>query len=628
MQQPCSDGRGQRWAAWPLGLGPLPVAAWLTIAGLVAPAAAQNYRFSVPRMQMQVAVNPDASVTIVYDITFRNGRASRPIDVVDIGTPHPGYRLEQVTASMEGTRLRDIRPSQYVEGFEVHLGRRTIPRGGEGTLHVQFRMPDMVFQDTTREDYASLRITPTWFGSQFVEAPGDIELAVHLPKSVQPDEVLHQGVGFSQKVRTEQGVSVVWQWRRVFPTEPRIVGVSFPKRDLQRVVRVTKFGLLMKWFRGSTQARVVAGIVFLVLFGFLFFRFTGGTGVSVWFLLSALFVWLFYHSPGWHLALMPVVALLAGLNEWYLWRRKASYMPPIAQVEGGGIKRGLTAPEAAALLELPLSRVLGLVIFGMLKKGILRQLEADPLVVDVVEDFRIGKGELLISEAARSRFYGQVARKKGVVVHSYEPPFIYLIQNNPGKPLRQIDFTVPLKELIQHVATRMKGFDLSDTKAYYRRIVKRAVEQAKAIGDVPQREKWIDRHFEWILIDDDYPTVFTWGGPYRPVWTRGTPSAPSAPAAPAPGPSIPGQTTFGDVAASFVGWTENTMGSLASAVSPGKLSPEGASGLIDLSGADRLTADFFQALAEPSSSGGSVGGGCACACAGCACACACAGGGR
>jgi hypothetical protein len=300
-------------------------------------------------------------------------------------------------------------------------------------------------------------------------------------------------------------------------------------------------------------------------------------------------------------------------------------MPPIAQVEGGGIKRGLTAPEAAALLEMPISKVLALVVFGMLKKGIVRQLQAKPLVVEPVESFRVPDDPTLITEKDRAQFYRQAGQKQGVVVHKYEHPFLFLIEKNPGKPLESLNFSVPMKQLLERVAARMKGFDVSDTQEYYRAIVKRACSQASRIGNIAQREKVIDRHFEWILMDDHYPTVFTYGGrTYRPVWARGLGGAGGVPS----GSGATGTTSFSDVAASFTGWTENTMGSLASAISPGSLSvskPDG--GFLDLSGADHLTGEFFQALAESGGSGGG-GGGCACACAGCACACACAGGGR
>jgi hypothetical protein len=98
---------------------------------------------------------------------------------------------------------------------------------------------------------------------------------------------------------------------------------------------------------------------------------------------------------------------------------------------------------------------------------------------------------------------------------------------------------------------------------------------------------------------------------------------------------MPGQPTFGDVAASFSGWAENTMGNLAGAIGPAALNiPRAQGGFLDLTAADHVTGELFKALAEASaksgrsSGGGGGGGGCACACAGCACACACAGGGR
>lgn len=610
----------------------LHVAAVSMLLGAV-PAAAQDYSFSVPLLEMQVEVLPDASAKIVYDIAFRNNPPGHAIDVVDIGVPHEGYRLESVRATMGGRWLFDVRPSEYVKpGFEVHLADQTIPPGGSGTLHVEFTMPDMVWQDTTRPDYASLRITPTWFGQQFVTGTTHIKLAVHLPQSVQPDETLYHQQPFSAKVRTKQGTSVVWEWLHERLTGPHLVGVSFPKRDMQRVVAMTRLGLLMRWFRESTQARLVLGAVFLVAFGFLFFRFSGGTGVSLYVLLSAMLVIGFVISPGFHLLMMPIVVGLIALNEWYLDRRRPTYMPPIAQVEGGGIKRGLTAPEAAAILEMPLAKILGLVVFGLLKKGVLRQVQADPLTVEVDEAFRMPDGEPLADEAARAKFYREAGLKRGAVVHKYEHPFLYLIQNNAGRPLRELDFTVPLKQLLLDTAARMKGFDLSDTQAYYRSIVRRAVQQAAAIGDIPTREQQIDRTFEWILMDDGYGPVFDYGRPYRPIWTRGRVPSPTTSPTASPAPSAAGQTTFGDVSASFAGWAENTMGSLATAISPAGLSVSRPSGgVLDLSGADRLTGQFFHALAEAaaeSGRGGGGGGGCACACAGCACACACAGGGR
>jgi len=606
-----------------------------TLAGLFAvlvllgtTATAQDYRFRVPKAQMQVIVQPNASVRVVYDLTFQNEPGAHPIDVVDIGVFHAGYDLGKVTASCGGISLHDIRKSTIVSpGFEVHLHGKTIPPGGSGTLHAEYTISNMLYEDTTDKSYASLQVTPTWFGSEYIRGQTQLGVAIQLPGGVTPDQVRWQDVKFSQVGADDDTTVVAWFWPATRLDGPHRVGVSLPKGKLP-VIHMTKFGLLMKWFRESKTARWWVGILVGIAWTFLYFRFTGGTGFSVYVILTALGAWLFVASPAAELVSVPVVAGLIFFNEWALVRRKARYMPPIAQVEGGGIKRGLTAPEAALLLELPLSKALTLVIFGMLKKGILRQVTADPLQVTVNEPFAVDTKTLPATADDRAKLYRAIAQKTRVAIHRYEHAFLYLIQNNPTKPLAKIDFSVPMKRLIARVVDRMKGFDLTETKDYYRSIIRRALKQAQSIGDVPLREKTIDRNFEWILMDDDYPTVFV-GRTYWPVWTRGhVPVGHGGMLTSSAGPAAGagGTTSFSDVASSFAGWTENTMGNMASAISPGSLSvakPSG--GFLNLSGADTLTGQILSSLAEGSSGGGSGGG---CACAGCACACACAGGGR
>ncbi|MCS7304463.1 MAG: hypothetical protein NZ602_05075 [Thermoguttaceae bacterium] len=628
------------------------------MARLLCLAAEAGYNFQVPELQMEVFVHSDASVRIKYRITFANSLTGQTIDIVDIGTPSADYDLKTIQANCRGHSARLIRPSEYVQpGFEVHLGPGQIPPGQQGVLQTEFTVRNLVFQDTTRSDYASLRITPTWFDPQFVTGTTYLKLAVHLPPGIQPEEVLHQGQPFSDKALFKNHVVVVWEWPKTRLVQAHLVGLSFPKRVMDRVIRLTAWDLFLHWFRHSLAARWSVGILVLVLFGIVYFRFTGGTGGSLFVVLAILLVVLFISSPVWQLASVPIVLVLLVVNEWAIRRRPRGYLPPIAYVEGGGIKRGLTAPEAACLLELPLGRVLGLVIFGLLKKGVLRQLSENPLVVEVVEDFRfrdrVGSADTQASiagpqaaEETPAAFYRRVGQEKGVIIHSYEYPFLQILEDHPGQPVEKIDFGPALRGLIERVAQRMKGFDLQQTREYYRWIVRRAVQQAAAIGEIRQRQEHLDRQFEWVLMDDDWPTVFV--GPYRPPWMRGPWGRPAesiprpAPASgspmpagtppigPSSAPDIPGQPTVQDVAASFAGWAENTFGRLASTLTPGSLNlPTGSGGFVDLSGFDRLTGEFFQALAEARSSGGSWGGGgCACACAGCACACACAGGGR
>ena len=54
---------------------------------IAASAPAQDYSFSVPKLQMFATVQPDASLKIDYTIEFHNNPGAHNIDIVDIGTP-------------------------------------------------------------------------------------------------------------------------------------------------------------------------------------------------------------------------------------------------------------------------------------------------------------------------------------------------------------------------------------------------------------------------------------------------------------------------------------------------------------------------------------------------------------
>jgi hypothetical protein len=555
---------------------------WLVLLTLMCavgePVYAQDYSFAVPELLMQVYVQPDSSVRIVYDITFEN--YGSPIDIVDIGTPHGDYAISNMSASIDGVPLTNIRRSEYVNpGVEVHLDGNAIPRGGRGALHFEMTMPEMIFTDTTNEENASLQITPTWFDDDLVRGTGTIEIRVTMLEGVQLDEVLYQDVPFTDKGTQNGRVVAVWRFEDVAPTQSYRVGVSFPQRGLTNITRVTTWDLFMLWLGGA--AGVIAAVA--------------GACLPV-----AVPIFIFW-------------AIIRAAKQ----ASKPNYLPPIAEVEGGGIKRGLTAPEAGVILELPLNRVLALVIFGLLEKGLVQRAEStgsltETLALEIADPYRTN----LADAEARARQRRAVAQQQGTVIHNYEDAFLDLIQENPAKPVKDLTVVKPMEGLVKIAAAKMQGFDLSDTQDYYRRVIERAMEQAAALGDIEQREQYLDKYGPWVMLDRDYRRVMTVGGyNYWPLWARG--ARPSLSASPAGGGARGGSVAasgrpapkFGDVASSFAGWAETTMGGMAAAIMPTALqkpAPPGTS----------------------SSSGGGFSSSCACACAGCACACACAGGGR
>ncbi|MBN1877847.1 MAG: hypothetical protein JXA33_26740 [Anaerolineae bacterium] len=609
----------------------------LLLVSIGGPVLAQSYNFGVPDLKMQVYVQPDASAKIVYDITFDN--RGQTIDIVDIGMPHAKYDIDTMRASINGVNLTGIYPSEYVKpGVEIHLEEQSIQYGTQGTLHFEFTMPDMVYQDTTNKENASLQITPTWFDSEFVRGSGNIWIAIHMLEGIQPDEVLYQKTPFTDKALYQGNVAAIWRWENVTATKAYLVGVSFPQRGMERVIKMSLIDLVNKFMEDNPGVRFILGAIAVIGFAFLFFRFSGGTGFTVFVILTAGMVFLFLLSPILHLLFLPFLGVLLVVNEQNLKKQRKTYLPPIAQVEGGGIKRGLTAPEAAVLLEMPMNKVLLLVIFGLLEKGILEHENDDPLTVKVADAYRTQDQANLKTLKERRNFRRTVAQSKGTVVHTYEDHFLDTIGSHPNKPLRDIDFTRPMETLIKATVGRMKGFDLSDTQDYYHRVIDRAMQQASSLGEIEAREQYLDKYMPWVIMNEDYPTVFTHGGyHYWPMWARRAHPVPSGGGQLFSGskgegrPSVGGRTSFGDVAASFAGWAETTMGGMAASILPGSMKlPAAGGGIVDLSGVDKVTGDIFEALAKSSSSSGGKGGsgGCACACAGCACACACAGGGR
>lgn len=604
------------------------VAALGLFLGLLGTASAANYSFGVRSMQMQVEVRPDASARIRYEITFQNRPLAHPIDIVDIGLPHDGYDRGSTKAWIDGEEVRGIRPSTYIDtGVEVPLSSRAIPAGGSGTLLFEVVVPDLVFNDTTDDAQASLRITPTWFDGSLLVGNTDLKIGVWLPAGVDPDRVRHHGL-YSEadyRVAEHDGRIVVgWHDPAARLDEAHLVGVSFPREVMTRVVEISRLELLLRWWEGNPEVRIGAFAIVLIGMAIVFFRFSAGTGISV-FVFGTLGIGVLYFvAPRVQFFTTPLWLVLGLWMERRLRRARKTYLPPIVSVEGGGIKRGLSAPEAAVLLELPLGRVLTLAVFGMLKKGLLSVAQHEPLSVRV-------RDELAVREPAKRR---KAAAQLGAVIHKYEHAFLDAVIAHSGLSVELVDFTDAMKGLVEHVAERMTGWDLKETRAYYAQLVERAWTAASSIGELEHRTQAVDRNLEWLLMDGESNDRFgRWeqgGYHYHPVWVRTSPAviatSGQSPSSGGAGTGSPAPT-LGDVGASFAGWSENLAGKLTGSLSPTTL--RGTSGIINLGGADKATGEVLAAMFSGSgSSGGGGGGGCACACAGCACACACAGGGR
>ena len=543
-------------------IGMTVLAVILSLMVLTPAALAQNYRFNLTENRVHLYINGDGTVNIVYDLTFANDPGASPIDVVDVGMPNSTYNLSEVKASISGVPLTNIIDSPYVKpGIAVDLGAHAIPPGQSGTLHLEATVRDLIYQDSKDAEYASIEFAPTWFDSEFVYGPTRVEVNFHLPPGVTAEEPRYHDEPFTEAYFEDDRVVYSWAYEGASGDTQYVFGASFPQRYLAA-------GVVQKApaFRLDFSTCCNNPIIWFVAFG-----------------------------AGW--------AILSFMGSQARKRRKMKYMPPALAVEGTGVKRGLTAVEAAILLEAPLDKVMTMILFGLVKKGIVIVESEKPLKLTVVEP-----------------------QPENVKLWYYERRFLAAIGDN-GKiaegALREMTI-----DLIGDVNKKVTGFSRAETKAYYKDIAARAWQQVEA-SDTPEvlGERW-GEGLEWTMLEDDWddrtrrvfrdrPVVLPhWWWFYRPWATSTGHARPSAPA-PAPSgggtpvtlPTLPGA----DFANTVVTGVENAANTV-------------------VSGIDSFTGKITQKTNPPpkTSSSSSRGGGysCACACACAGCACACAGGGR
>jgi hypothetical protein len=543
-------------------------------------ALAQSYYFQLEENIVHVYWNEDGTMSLDYTLRFYNDPSGHAIEYVDLGLPNYNFDEHTITADIDGKPVSHISSSEFEgsgSGVAIALGSNSIPPGQRGTVHVFVpTVRRVLFVDDTDDTYASAVFAPTWFGSEYVYGQTNIEVTYHLPPGVQPDEPRWHGApkGFPEEPlagHDNQGrITYFWGNAEASGDKRYKFGASFPSSYVPAAAITTP----------TISDRT--GIDEDTIMGFL--------------------------CCGGFAGFMAFITVLGIVNER---RRKMKYLPPKIRIEGHGIKRGLTAVEAAILMEHPPDKVLTMILFSAIKKGAATVVSRDPLKLEVEEP---------------------LPQK----LRAYETKFLKAFQEKKARDRRKVLQNLMIS-LIKSVSRKMKGFSHKETVAYYKKIMEKAWQQVEAANTPEVKSEKFDQHMGWTMLDRDFDQrtqdvfrtgpVFVpmWWGRYDPGYGRSagggalksmpkgsTPSVGGGRSGGAPSlPSLPG----GTFAASVVGGMQNFAGDVVGNITDftsgvtNKTNPVPKSS----SGSSR------------SSSGGSS---CACACACAGCACACAGGGR
>jgi hypothetical protein len=564
-----------------------------------SPVFAQDYSFQLTSEVVTELINPDGTATIDYTFNFSNHSGAHPIDYVDVGMPNANYDIHSITADVDGVSISDIQLSPYVKpGVALGLGSKSIPAGSSATVHCHIGTVKKVLYPGTqkeKEPYASLQFSPTWFDSKYVSGSTDLTVTLVLPVTNGDEGRYYPPKGWPGSAEPQisfdsaNHVFYRWQASAANGSTQYVFGAAFPARLVPAGAIGAKPGV--DWITGLAGLWIALFAIFNVLF---------------WGMVAA--------CPT-----IITVVVFGGVIYLMLWARrhaKMDYLPPAIAVEGNGIKRGLTAVEAAILMEQPMDKILTMILFSLLKKDAARVVRRDPLQIEPVSPQPDG-------------------------LYTYETEFLQAFQAL-APDIQKTALQDMLVHLVRSVTETMKGFSRKESTAFYQDIIKRAWAQVESAGTPEVKSQVFGENIEWAMLDKDYAAhthqIFDAGPALAPVWWSNydpgfhsaNPDSVAALSTLSPSavmgnnppstlslPTLPGS----DFAASVVNGVQNFSAGIIGDVLSFTGGITAKTNPVTVSTSSGSSGSSFH-----HSSSSSHHSSCACACAGCACACA--GGGR
>jgi hypothetical protein len=540
---------------------------------VAAPVHSQSYNFQVEKAEIYFFINPDGTAAVAYYLDFYNETWGSPIDFVDLGMPAgQDFDLGSAIATVDDIPLTNISVWSG-NGITVGLGGNAIQPGKRGRVFIQVATIRKVLYDSDApcaEKCVGFQFQPSYFRSVFVNGNTDMTVTLVLPTGMKESEPYYYSPsnwpGASKPYTNfdEQGrVYYQWQAGNATSSDQYVFGAAFPARLVPDSAIVRQPAIVI-------NPDDLPIILMCVCF----------SGFLVW-----------------------------GIYEAFVGNKKRmlQYMPPKIAIEGNGIKRGLTAVEAAVLMEQPLDKVLTMILFAVIKKGAAQVASRDPLKIELLsprpEDLR-----------------------------SYEISFLDAFADGKLSSQR-VGLQTMMVALVRSVSENMRGFSRKETVSYYEGIMKKAWEQVEGAQTPEMKMQRFDEAMDWTMLDRDFNDrtrrVFTgpiilprWYGGYDPAYrtptTMASPGTPSQPIT-IPLPQLPGSDFAASIVNGITGFSAKVVGDVTGFTT----SITKVTNPIPVS-----TYTSHSSGSSSSSGGGGRSCACACACACAGCACACAGGGR
>jgi hypothetical protein len=522
-----------------------------SVAGL---AQAQSNLYTVNHQWAQIFINDDGTIDLTYNIslTVTQGR----LTAFDVGQPNRDFTIGQAM-DQYGNQLHTYSYTADVASVDF---KQQINAGESIWYTITTNVAGMIYNDTTNPGNYGMQFIPQWISDTPIS---DVRIQIVLPSGVSTSDVKTTEVYYNGTSMVEGRLAVYWEKPSLAANEQFMVGVSFPATAMPNYT--------------PSQAESGDGVdwdsLVLVL------------GVIGFFAAILIFIFIIYKV------------------------NKSSYQAPKVSMETLGVKRGLTAVEAAYLLDLKPPQLVTAILYSLLQKRAVWAEETKPsLKLKVLPPYENKTGT------------------KENPLRYYEIDFLQAIKADGS--LDEEKLAKAIMFLRDTVEQKLEGYSRKDTVEYYRKIVDKAWAQVEQAGTPELASNAYDKELLWLMMDPNQKvrteTVFR-DRPFQPNplwfwWWYGytvyhphpvlRPNVNSPAQSPTPTP-IPGAEFANNIATSLEKTSSNIVVSLEKFANSIVPPPPKASHTPARKGSDCVCACAA----------------CACACACVSCACACAGGG-
>jgi hypothetical protein len=427
----------------------------IVASALTTSVSAQTVQYQVEKEWVKIWINPDGTIDLQYDLRVLCDQGS--FSYIFFDQPVGDFKLgEAVDASGHALRFEDATQGSDYK-VKVYLDQ-PVTAGQAAEFFATTNVGHMISEDQTNSGNVGMQFTPTTWPTASGSI-GNLRILIITPSGVTKEQVKATpdwDNAFNDP--NENGRLVVyWERQNLAPTTRFQTGLSFPQNFVQHYETLTTAVQPAQGFTSPIPMAALSVVIFAVVVG----------AVS-------------------------------------MYARPRNYVNPKIQMETLGIRRGLTAVEAAYLLEIIPVRIIVMILYGLLLKRAVWVNSTKPsLTIQVSEEFK------------------QPATSPDIVVRYYEEDFIHAIKTD--QTLDERGLAEAYMHVRSAVESKMRGYCRADTIAFYRKTVQEAWETVQKSGTPELASQMFDQNLLWLMTDPEFKlkTESTFNAiPFipQPVW--------------------------------------------------------------------------------------------------------------